>query len=680
MSTLENDFLRFQISEAGEIESLFNKQTGVEFIAIPRGFWRLILKDGLKDELPIYPAGQNAAVTLVDGCLTVSYSELKLGQRGLKISLRFDFRLSGDEIIAHASVTNNEVLDIIEVAFPIIDGVRALGENSADDALVWPAGLGAYYPDPLTMDFALTPGYRPYDGVDQYHQDLNLLYPGSASMQWFTLSNDRNGLYLASTDPSLQSTCLNVRRDVPGKYLGLSFIKYPFLKQGEHWESAPFVISAYSGDWHVAAKKYKIWAEFTWWRAPEQPEWVRDFKGWLRVILKHQYGEVLYDYSTLPSLFAEAKEVGFDTLFILGWVPGGFSRLWPEFYPDPEMGGEKGLKDAIQKIHQQGGKVLVFTSYYLADRDTDFYKQIGHRISLKNPWGSEYDFAETYSGEGTWRKIGCGKMPLACMCPSTPEWQREMLAVGTRIAELGADGVLYDIGGSAPIFCFDQTHPHAKPSLAFATKAQNYRELRQNLKTMNPDAMMAMEHTVDVFGQYMDLAHSGGGAGPSSIAFPSLYRYTFPEHTVTNRNIALDESNYVTNANFSFLHGLKFDISIFRCRGTLRDIPNYAAYLKQLNQVLATYSSFLLRGTFVDTEGFVIDNDALLAKGYRTRDGLAVVVWNHTSYPQSFHIDVPNGHLDEMVSISVAGIQKGTIQSLKPNEMTVVIFLSDLGE
>jgi hypothetical protein len=143
---------------------------------------------------------------------------------------------------------------------------------------------------------------------------------------------------------------------------------------------------------------------------------------------------------------------------------------------------------------------------------------------------------------------------------------------------------------------------------------------------------------------------------------------------VTNRNIALDEKNYVSNANYSFLYGLKFDMSIFRCRGILSDIPNYAAYLKILNGVLEEYGDVLLRGNFVDTEGFSIDNDALLAEGYRSDVNLAVVLWNSTELQQSFHVNVPSGYLNESLRISVAGVQKGSMQNLEPDEMALLIF------
>jgi hypothetical protein len=337
------------------------------------------------------------------------------------------------------------------------------------------------------------------------------------------------------------------------------------------------------------------------------------------------------------------------------------------------MGGEEGLKAAIDEIHAAGGKVLVFVSYFCVDRDTDFYREVGHRISLKNVWDTEYSFAETYSGEGVWRRVASGRMPLACMCPSTPEWQEQMLEVGRRIVEMGADGVLYDIGGSAPILCFDPSHPHDKPSMAFATKDENYRQLRANVKALNPEAAMCMEHTVDVFGQHMDIAHSTSGARPQPRAFPALYRYTFPEHICTNRECGEDEEDYLTKANYTFVYGLRFDMTIFRCRGTLSDIPHYAAYLGQLNRIRDEHSALLLEGTFVDDEGFELDNPSIVAKSYKAAGRLAVVAWNPTSQGQSLRIRAPGYRLVEVATVD--GETDLPLETLSPNQIAVFLYL-----
>ena len=44
-----------------------------------------------------------------------------------------------------------------------------------------------------------------------------------------------------------------------------------------------------------------------------------------------------------------------------------------------------------------------------------------------------------------------------------------------------------------------------------------------------------------------------------------MYRYTFPELVMTNRECGEDEVDYKAMAGYSFLLGLRFDMTIFRC-------------------------------------------------------------------------------------------------------------------
>ena len=149
---------------------------------------------------------------------------------------------------------------------------------------------------------------------------------------------------------------------------------------------------------------------------------------------------------------------------------------------------------------------------------------------------------------------------------------------------------------------------------------------------------MLMEHNVDIYSMWNDISHSGMTSPEPRLLTPEgaeniaqkkndtrlleMYRYTFPEAVMTNRECGEDENHYLANAGHSFMMGLRFDMTIFRCCGSLKDIPNYNAYLKELNALYARYEKHLLRGKFVDTDGFTWNNDAVYVKGYLAEDGI----------------------------------------------------------
>jgi hypothetical protein len=638
MHTVSNEHLSLSIDEQGNIASLRNTRVGVEVIQAPGPFFRLIFRDGKIEENCIEGGGHDFEVTSEGATIKVSARGLRFKGRTLPVAVTCTFELRDDEVLAWAKVANDADVEIMEWVFPMVRGVRSISKDPARDALIVPSDLGMRFENPRDLDYNAVMGSRIYEGPEHLHTNFYKVYPGDACMQWFELDGDRCGLYMASYDSSQQSTTLAFEKKTADRTLAFSFIKYPFLEKGESFQTSPYCVSLHGGDWHAGARKYRKWIESEGWKAPVRPQWMSEFTGWLRVIMKNQFGEINFSYGDMERLYRQTREAGMNTLFILGWIPGGFSRLWPEYEADDDLGGQAELQEQIRRIHGSGGKVLFFTSYYIIDPDTEFYRSTGKRLAVKNVWGREVTFSETYFRHGTWRKIMNGNKPMVVMCPSTPEWQETLLQATDRIMSYGADGVLYDIGGHRPSFCYDTTHPHERPSLAFATKSQNFRGLRENIKRHSPEAMVAMEHNVDIYGQHMDLAHSGGASRIGKHSYPELYRYTFPEIMVTNRESGQDERDHRDHVHFGLLYGLRYDMTIFRCQGELDDIPSYKAYLAKVNAMRLAHKDLLLNGRFVDNEGFSLDNPALCAKAYRAGGRLGIVVWNPTDLEQRFAV------------------------------------------
>ena len=205
-------------------------------------------------------------------------------------------------------------------------------------------------------------------------------------------------------------------------------------------------------------------------------------------------------------------------------------------------------------------------------------------------------------------------MPMYRACPGSELWQKKMIwAARQCMASWALYGVLYDLGGLEPFFCYARNHTHKKPSQANESKARLFAELRRVVRSYGEDKVILMEHNVDIYGMSMDVAQGHAThperrfMDPSSYKNPDawkqdstlreMYRYTFPELVMTNRECGEDENHYRAYAGYSFLLGLRFDMTIWRCCGSLKDIPNYAAYLKQLNAVSTEYAEFVQRGS-----------------------------------------------------------------------------------
>ncbi len=666
MCKLEGKSLRYVLDEQAKCASFQNRFTGHEYIHSPGAIWKLIyaIHGTERAEVPVWADRQRFAASANAKEITLVYDGL-VGEEDRRIDAKLTLHLciTDQGLQTTADLENRDPsVQLMELQLTPVSGARSLGGQPENDAIAWPRDLGQKVHNPAFADLSTYAGFRKYERHDQYHTDMDALFQSNgASMQWYDWYNGEEGLYCGAEDTTRRALGLHIERDVQHNVLRFGFIHYPMLEQGESWSGQAVDCFPHKGDWHAGAKIYRAWMErdggFV---PPSRPQWCQDFTGWLRLIFKQHHGELNWDYSMIPELYDELEAAGFKTLYMLGWEQGGFARLWPDFVPDERMGGVDKLKEGINYVHSKGGKVLMFLSYALIDHQSDFYRnQGGDQATIKSIWNEDIPFAETYCGEGTYRKICNPAMPMYLSCPGAPVWQEKMKQVADVCLDLGADGVLYDIGALKPFFCYAQGHTHQKPSHSHESKAAAYADLRRNVKAHGEDKIILMEHNVDIYGQSMDMAQGAGTIPDARLLTPEtagnpedarsdtmlleMYRYTFPELLMTNRECGEDEEHYKAMAGYSFLLGLRFDMTIYRCCGSLKDIPNYTAYLKELNGLYHAYADYILRGTFVDTDGFANDNPLVFAKGWRSADGkLAVTLWNPTGSDQQVTL-TPDG-------------------------------------
>jgi hypothetical protein len=645
MYTLEGKMMRYAIDDSGCCVSVYNKLTAHEYIHAPDSLWKLIYAEGERTEIPVYALHQTFEAIAEPNRLTLQYHALKGDGRILNISLRLVFEMTLDAMSVTAAIDNQDDAQVMEFSLTAVSGVRSLSGDPEHDLIAWPLYMGMKIPNPAFSDLSVYAGYRKYERHDQFHTDLTTLYPAPASMQWYDWYNSEEGLYVGSHDTTHQTVCLVVERDVKLNVLRMGVSRYPLLNKGESYTAAPIVYAPHKGDWHEGARRYRTFMEESGsWKVPMQPQWVRDFKGWLRVILKQHHCELNWEYKDIPSLYDEAEAAGLKTIFLLGWERGGFARRWPDYMVDERMGGERLLKDGITYVHQKGGKVIMFLSYSLIDRQSSFYLNgPGANCTMKDIWNEEIPFSETYCGEGTYRKVGNPPMPMYRACPGSKEWQEKMLESADVCLDLGADGVLYDLGGLPAYFCYDKGHNHAKPSFACESKARHFHEIQDHIRSAGDDHISLMEHNVDIFNQYMDITHSVGMMD-SETSLNSMYRYTFPELILTNREHGQDESNYRFMINHTLSYGLRYDMTIFRCCGVPSDIPHYTAYLKEIFGLMDRFSPYLMEGLFRDTDGFITDDPAIEAHCFEAADHThACTLWNRSNDIRTVTVAFENG-------------------------------------
>ena len=662
---LSNGGARIALDSQGRLVELVNGQTGSRYVVDgERPPWRMFYRSGDALDLEIEPDGQSTKITRSARGITLHYDSLiaSLPERGrtrqLRAGLRIDVTLESDRLNWTALIHNREPgIEITEIWLPWINGIADMGRGREADVLYWPERGGRRIEAPYTK---LVKGHEP---------PMRLAYPWPASMQWFTFNNGEEGLYFGSHDKTLMTSALNVMAQ--GRVMSASVIKYPFIKTGESWTSEPVVMRLYQGDWHEASRTYRAWAD-TWMEKPSPPEWVRTASGWAHPALgrKSQFGHIHGRYSDYPAMLKDARTLGLNTLIVFGWVTQGFDNRYPHYDPDETLGGAGGLKKAIADVRDAGGKIILYTQGQLIDPATEFYRTKGKDIVAKDVWGYEYREQYAQAAAGTFLTVMRNKF-FGVACPGAKGWREQLTSQFDMVKGYGADGIIFDqMGGIPPYICFSADHPHARPSLAVGPeKVANMRYLRDAMRKRDPEFAFVIELATDVYAGLVDIIHSHGiGFWPAPDSFGEMFRYTFPEPAITNRfGGPYDKRRQYGHA---FALGLRFDAS------TREGVdPAVGPFLTRLNEIRNTHSDVLLKGRFVDNEGFVCDNSRVSAHAFTNGRRLAVTLWNPGDMPQVARVIAPGYRLDKVEWQDPRWT--GPSRTLQPGDVGVLIFIRE---
>lgn len=618
---LKNEFVEVAVDKDGNLTTLTNLTTGHNY-ASGGYLWRMYYDTHDEREIQILPEAQKAQVSCDDKAITIHYSKLvDIDGRKLNMPLTLTITIQGDEVHFASAMENKVEHSVIrELDYPLIHNAQL----PKDHALILSHSGGRYYADPVKhINTKSMAGTSQYMGPQQHFRQRDVHYGGHASMNFYLLSGDKEGVYIGSHDPLIQDTWhgLRVYPDANGKFTQPEFglFKYPQCFYGEKWSNNTNLIALYNGTWHVAADKYRAWAESSWWDRKPQPKWVQEMKSWQRVIFKHQYGDYLLKYTDMNGRVKDAAEsVDASTLLFFGWWKEGFDNSYPNYTEDDSQGGDKAMRREILKFRDSGKHVVQYFNGHLIDRNSDFYKSgLGSKVCYKSPSGSEVADEYRFSGMGTWLSE---YMAQTFVIADTrfPEWRELLKTLVDRAAACGASAAFFDQMGKgySKKLPWDTSREFPVPDNRLVyDKGQTMKILRDYAREKYGDEFgIGSEHIMDYSMHFVDFTMSNG-IKYGKEDFTELIRYTFPELKFSNRS-QRDDNDVERRVNMTLLKGLCNDIEIYRCRGLIDETPRYQAYLAAVNAIRERYKDCFMFGRFRDVLGFTNSNAKVQAKAF----------------------------------------------------------------
>ncbi len=599
---LSTKYLSFQINEDAT-DARFILAGKESAASVGSDFWRLILDDGMKTEIPVISSMQKGKVSEGDGKLTVKYTKL-ISEYGDEygITLKITVELTEDGMLRFTPyIENHEEARVNECFCPLCDFTELYGEKS-DDIIYMPNGLGQRVEDPWEHLRSMTSKYYAHDEREVF---WHLHYP-RATMGWFGIESNGKFLYVGRHDEQFRHCFMTVKQRIHKEPTNLmvGIDHFPMALQGECIEVASTVVGIFDGDWRAGADYYRAWADKTFFKVTKKNRWVRELTGWQRIIMRSQYGEDYYKASDLPRIYEAGAKRGIHTIFLFAWWKEGMDRGYP-IYKEPYEGAWAELKENIKKVRQMGGHVILECNCHFLDPSTDYYREFGDEVKIIDINGNEVRPSFVYPGRGELR-VSYGAVQFPIVCAGTERWRKQFHSQFELMnREFEPDCLFADCYGGCPYQpCFNKAHDH-KNRVDEEWKYHRMIFDRAEKFCEEEGRVFAAEVVTDIAASYTQFIHGlvNVDFAIRGTQFAPLFRYTFPEVITTERGIRCAEGDYFKQLKYALCMGVRLDAELYVCRRDLSCDEKYADAIEFYTSHLDSYAEFYYYGSFtvIDT-------------------------------------------------------------------------------
>ena len=483
---------------------------------------------------------------------------------------------------------------------------------------------------------------------------------------------------------------------------------------GETAAVPPVVVKEYEGSWYEGADTYRKWyLSNPEHHELEKPEWLQNNTGWLLAILKQQNDEVIVPYEEIGGMLTDAAlERGLDVLGLFGRGIGGHDRFYPDYSPDPKLGGEKALRDGIAKAKERGVRVVLYTNGQLLDQDCSwFWPDTGKFITVQRENGK--------LEAQVWHKYhDAPPRVLGLACHSCAIWREMMLRLAKDANDLGADGLLYDqLACTPPKFCYSHDHGHSVPAITYEKDMrENMIWVREQMRKINPEFVVMTEGIVDAQVAFIDMFHGSKPAiqipeksdylqrfdgGRINEPFDEMFSYTFPEAIMIARMRSPAHSRY--SLNYGLAYGTRNEMEL-RYAGdrkyvernefpTVEDYANVTGapsvaqikeageplesekYYKQVLTFQKEHADLLMNGCFRAGNGVELEasSEYVMANAFEAQDGkVGILVWNISDEPVTYKVTYPGFKAVGICAPDAQGLKQG--DPIAPESVHLVLF------
>lgn len=183
-------------------------------------------------------------------------------------------------------------------------------------------------------------------------------------------------------------------------------------------------------------------------------------------------------FHNLPILLAEARKLACNCVYLISYWHPDYAGNKGDYQIRTDLGGDKAFKEGVAKLHEQGGRIILYLEPFIITKTSDVGRKHGKAWCMKDERGNP----QTYYGNAKyflmWPAEGSG-------------WAEYITSVAERLVrDFGVDGFHLDSYGCQ----WDLKDHDPQHQGSFNSGAISLVEtMRQRIRAINPDAVIILE-------------------------------------------------------------------------------------------------------------------------------------------------------------------------------------------